>query len=162
MILSCKTKGTGAYSVMVDDDKADILSQYTWRANQAMKAGIPILRIVGTHKVSKIKVMLPRLLTGISDLKQVVRQKEDGLNYTLRNLEIVSRSQHQAFKAKSKNGNSKYFGVHLSKNGSYIASITKNGTTTYLGCSKNEEEAAEIYDLAAKKLHGKSARLNFS
>jgi hypothetical protein len=61
-----------------------------------------------------------------------------------------------------KAGSSKYKGVCFhKKNRNWIASITVNYKTTHLGSFDTEEKAAACYDDAAKKMHGKFARLNF-
>lgn len=160
MIIVYKTRNEGAYHIEADDDLEELLSAYKWRVNPAMKAGKPILRVVGTHQISKKIVTLQRLILNEFDRKKVILQYEEGLNFRRKNLYIITTSDNQARKKKSKRSTSQYFGVHKKSN-VFIASITRGGKTTYLGCSADEEEAARIYDMGAKKLHGKSAQLNF-
>lgn len=56
-----------------------------------------------------------------------------------------------------------YRGVYeTSWGGTYFVSIKKAGRRYYLGTYRDAESAARVYDEAALRLHGKSARLNFS
>lgn len=64
-------------------------------------------------------------------------------------------------RGKSLGGTSKYVGVCISRN-KYVAQIRFNNKQNYLGTYNIEEDAAQAYDIAALKLFGKDAKLNFS
>lgn len=69
----------------------------------------------------------------------------------------VIRNPHLEGKVKSN-----YTGVHRERpSHRWRASITANGKRVSLGRFDNEEDAARAYDIAAKKLHGRRATLNF-
>lgn len=56
-----------------------------------------------------------------------------------------------------------YRGVYeTSWGGTFFVSIKKGGKRYYLGTYRDAESAARVYDEAALRLHGESARLNFS
>lgn len=57
---------------------------------------------------------------------------------------------------------SRFRGVHRAhRTGNWVAQITAGGRAHHLGTFVVEEDAAETYDRAAKKLHGRKAILNF-
>jgi len=59
-------------------------------------------------------------------------------------------------------GSSKYKGVTwYSREKRWVAKITADGITTPLGYFKNEIQAAQAYDQAARKYHAEFAALNF-
>jgi len=66
---------------------------------------------------------------------------------------------------KPKLHSSKYIGVYkkVCKSGyvCYTVHIRSNKKFTYIGCYKNEEDAALAYDKVAKELFGVNAKLNF-
>lgn len=161
MVIVYRNKNNRVFHIIVDDDMEVIVSAYKWRANPAEKAGVPILRIVGSHKITGKIVTLNRLILNVFDRKKIITQTVEGLDFRRKNLNVINYSEYLASKQKSKKGTSQYFGVYKRPSGIYTASITKNGVTTYLGSSRDEVEAAKMYDMAAKKIHGKSARLNF-
>lgn len=55
---------------------------------------------------------------------------------------------------------SKYRGVHQNKEGKWVATLSVNGKTIYLGRFVNEDEAARVYNDASILHLGKKARLN--
>jgi|CXWL01.1.fsa_nt_gi hypothetical protein len=56
---------------------------------------------------------------------------------------------------------SKYRGVWLNKNSNkWMSRITSRGVSKYLGTFKNEKDAANAYNKAARKIHGRKAVLN--
>lgn len=84
------------------------------------------------------------------------------LNNTRMNLRIATRSQNVCNNKKPRGCSSKYKGVHLNKAlGNWTVIIKFEGRTIYLGCYKNEIDAAKAYDKAARELHKEFAVLNF-
>ena len=67
------------------------------------------------------------------------------------------RNRKKSIKSKS----SKYKGVYFHKvTNKYLASIKFNKVSKHLGLYKNQEDAAEAYNKAAKIYHGEFAKLN--
>ncbi|MFH1370644.1 MAG: AP2 domain-containing protein [Planctomycetota bacterium] len=86
----------------------------------------------------------------------------DGLDNRRENLRLATKSQNAYNSRKRNNTSSRYIGVHLRKNnGRWEAQIRHHEKRMWLGSFKNEIDAARAYDEAAKKYHGKFARLNF-
>lgn len=78
------------------------------------------------------------------------------------NLRICTTQQNRMNEGKREGKSSKYKGVYFNKSrNKYVASIKLNGKYHYLGLFLIERCAAKSYDLAAKKLFGEFARLNF-
>ena len=77
------------------------------------------------------------------------------------NLRNCTHQQNMWNKPKSKANNSGYKGVfYLKSSKMYRATITINGKTIYLGTFYYIKQAANAYNLAAKKYHGEFANLN--
>lgn len=81
------------------------------------------------------------------------------LNMRRGNLRVCTSEQNAA-NAASRGGKSQYRGVHQSRNGKWVAQISKRGVRVCLGTFETELEAAGAYDTAAKEIHGEFARLN--
>lgn len=74
----------------------------------------------------------------------------------VKTLREYARAQHK------KTTHSKYRGVSRHSSGRWAASIGHQYRTIHLGVFRVEEDAAEAYDKAARRLHGSAAKLNFS
>lgn len=84
----------------------------------------------------------------------------DVQNNTFENLRVNDKSGNSHNKPKKKGASSKYFGVSIQKEKTWLASITKEYTCYKLGIYDNEIKAAIAYNIKAKELYGKFARLN--
>lgn len=93
-------------------------------------------------------------------LPEMVDHKDlNKLNDRIENLRAATRSQNGTNKKSAKGSSSKYLGVTKSKYG-YRVYILSNKVSFYLGCFKNEDDAGNAYNEAAKKYHGEFANLN--
>jgi hypothetical protein len=103
-----------------------------------------------------------RLILGIADPKLDVDHRDgDGLNNCRSNLRVATRQQNGSNQRKRANSNT-YKGVCFDKSRNrWLAGIKVNYKRINLGRFESEIEAAQMYDVAAKELHGEFARLNF-
>lgn len=111
---------------------------------------------------------LRRLITGVTeDGLQVGHRNDDPMDCRRENLVVLTAAErsYRNRKIKSINGKpvtSKFKGVSWSKGGKkWVAMIHGGGKARYLGLYVKEEEAAIVYDRAARELFGEHARLNF-
>lgn len=86
----------------------------------------------------------------------------DGLCNTRRNLRIATFAENARNKIKKRaGGTSKYKGVSWDKSrGLWRVMIMKDYKAIFVGRAKTQEEAANIYNLKAKELHGDFAKEN--
>lgn len=77
------------------------------------------------------------------------------------NLRIVTNQQNSFNRIKSKNNKTGYKGVTYNKNANkFMSYINLNYKQIYLGLFNDKKEAAQSYNIAAIKYHGKFARIN--
>jgi len=115
-----------------------------------------------TSKQTK-SMHLHRLIMKCFDPKtQVDHINRNTLDNRKCNLRLCSKSQNNAWGVKRKDGvTSKYKGVcWTKKDGRWKAAICKNGKTVKQKLFKTEVEAALMYNIWAKELHGDFAALN--
>ena len=95
-------------------------------------------------------------------IEQVDHKNGDGLDNRRPNLRICSQSQNGANSKKAAPCSSQFKGVVWQKHrNKWSAKISVNGKHYHLGNFVDEEDAATAYDVAARRLRGDFARLNF-
>lgn len=146
----------------------DVLRLFSWR-----------ISVQGTNKYAKAS--LPRLLGGKSVLmhhmilywllghrrqpgREIDHKDGNGLNNLVSNLRFASSAENRRNKKKTR-GTSRFKGVYRLKErgelkNKWVAQIVLNKKKAHLGRYESEVDAAIAYNKAAKRLHGKFARLN--
>lgn len=81
-------------------------------------------------------------------------------NYTPSNCRWVTRQEQNQNRARRKTSRQKYIGVAPSRH-NWRADIEANSKRYFLGVFKTEKQAAIARDVAAIRLHGTYAKLNF-
>lgn len=148
------TKGDTAF---VDDEDFVRLSQYSWCGGD-----YPIARVNGRNV--RMHELLLTSSKDPSDRTLVDHRDGNHFNNRRNNLRLASWQQNQANRAKTaaRTTTSRFKGVSWKpKNRKWIANISVNYRTRYLGSFLDEEEAARAYDNAARQTFGVFARLNF-
>jgi len=148
----------------VDDDVYGWVSQHTWCAMRVAHTFYAV-RSVAIGEGKRRLVLLHRAITQTPEGKETNHIDGDGLNNLRTNLEIVSRGENQrAFNTRRKNKGktSSFRGVSFHKRDRvWFARITFEYKWLHLGSFQSEEAAARARDLAARRLFGPRAQLNF-
>lgn len=150
---------TGVFTWRVSNcrvEKGDIAG-WIYRSNGIDRRGIKI------DGINYIAARLAWLYTyGEWPKKQVDHKNRDALDDRLGNLRLATKGENQANTKKYKHSKSPYRGITQRKNGRWVAQIGIDGVTNGLGTFDTPEEAAKVYDAAAKLRFGEFAQLNFS
>lgn len=154
---------------LVDDEDFEYLSQWKWYAVRVVRKNRNVFYAARAGKYTdhhlNARIWMHRVILKLIDPKIEGDHKDhNGLNNQRLNLRIATRKQNGKNRTTKGNGSSKYRGVVLIKEAlqkTWRVWIKADGIKKYLGRYKNEEQAALAYDIAAKKLHGEWANLNF-
>ena len=152
---------TKGYQTIVDDEDYELLSQYKWYA-LVTKWGVYAVHDSRKRKGGGEIYLMHRKITNCPKEKVVDHINHDTLDNTQMNLRICTQSQNLAnTRGKEynyKNPTSKHKGVFFSKShNKFRTRIMINGKMNELGLYATEEEAAAIYNNAAKNLLGEFA-----
>ncbi len=152
----------------MDEVDLDWLSQWKWHA---AKNGHTFYAMRRRSSKPRRTIYMHRVILGMQDPQtgentapgiHTDHKNHDGLDNRRANLRPAAPTQNQANCRNSRPGTSRYRGVCWYRaKGYWTAYIRADGKREHLGCFRNEEDAAEAYDRAARKLHGEFAVLNF-
>lgn len=137
---------------LVDEKDYPVLSPFHWRALEDEHTWYAI---TGSNPA----ILMHRMIIG-GKYPEVDHKDGNGLNNRRTNLRSSSREQNGRNRKKYGRKTSKYKGVCF-LSGGWVASITFNKKTHYLGRFHDEKAAAKAYDSAAKREFGEFARTNF-
>ncbi len=179
------TLSRGKYA-LVDDEDYKYLNQWKWSILKAHNNNHYAFRRIYFQKgekgyrMGKVRksIYLHRFIMNASKSKQVDHVNGDGLDCRKKNLRTVTNIQNSYNQSVRKDNRSGYKGVkmtiaisHARPNSTinkkikkpilWRAQITAKKVRYYLGAFSSGQEAAKAYDEAAKRLHGRFARLNF-
>ncbi len=169
----------GKYAI-VDTEDFDELSKYTWFAKKHICLRNPEpyrenwyafrIQIISKNKSSlnpnrkRISIRMQRQVMKLKkgDNRIIDHIYHNTLDYRKQNLRICTRQQNSFNRLKGENYTSIYKGVFWAKWAKrWRINIQKSGKIYRLGYSKNEIEAAKIYDAKALELFGEFAYTNF-
>lgn len=141
---------------LVDDSDYDWLNQWKWYAAKRNNIFYAGRNEGGIHMHMHREILRLTVPSFFAD-----HEDGNGLNNQRSNLRIATRRENNCNRKSRKNSTSKYLGVCWHKqNKSWNAKIRKNGVVKSLGYFKNEIDAAMVYNISAKELHGEFAKLN--
>src|ERR1044071_4380760 len=145
-----KIKLSQGKCALVDDEDYEALSQYTWcavRCGQNWYAQ--------RWPTTYMHCQLLGWKGGID------HKNHNGLDNRRKNLRRADQSANVQNRRKRKGTSSRFLGVSWNRGKSrWQVIICKDGKNRYVGSSKDEEEAARLYDFAALQLYD-SPQLNF-
>lgn len=155
-----RIKLTQGKEALVDDEYFDMLSKLKWHACPKIGCVYAGTRVWNnTNKTSRILYM-HRLLMKAMPGQIVDHINRNGLDNTLSNLRLATKSQNSCNSKRRKNKTG-YKGVQKQTNhNSWTAIIKVETKTIYLGNFSTPQAAAEAYDKAAVRYHGPFAVTN--
>ena len=145
----------------VDDDDFDRVAMNKWSATRHRKI-VYAQRKIRNPSGRSTSLLLHRFIMNVVNPKIFVDHADhDGLNCQKSNLRLCVHGENDGNRRK-KNGTSRYKGVSWDSNRSlWRAQITIRGKVRYLGRFDSEEDAATLYDAAARSAFGEFALCNF-
>jgi len=158
-----KSKTFGEHLFFIDGNDFDLIKDYKWSFVRNRDNNLYVTRGKYNPIDRKIKsIKLHRFILNCPEGLEVDHIDGNTLNNCRDNLRICTQMENSRNRKKSiKSKSSKYKGVYFHKvTNKYLASIKFNKVSKHLGLYKNQEDAAEAYNKAAKIYHGEFAKLN--
>lgn len=151
----------GKFALVSNIDYA-YLNQWKWYALKRRYIWYAQRNIQLKHK--RTTELMHRVILGRKDCQhfiEVDHKDGNGLNNQRYNLRSSNSRQNKYNRTNYKNSKSGYKGVFWHKHANkWVVQIHINGKTTHIGLFDDVIDAAKAYNIAAKKYHGKFARLN--
>lgn len=167
MITRTITRKNGqTFTIQLDDEDAELFDAHTWHISTSNTDRQKMSYYVErngkqTNKVREPKVSLHRVIAGATNDQMVDHRDRNTLNNQRHNLRICTDEQNKQNVGGKSTKTAGYIGVHRASRNRYKAYVKANGRNHYVGCSANATELAVRRDMAAMRLHGEFAVLNF-
>lgn len=153
---------------MVDDEDYEFLNQWKWRALKGRRKQTKEVWYAQrtTARPNRKGIYMHREVlrrAGFEIVPQCDHEDADGLNNQRNNLRTATSNQNHWNRRKRAGCTSQFKGVYWHKNNpiGWMARIYCKGKYHFLGMFSNETDAAKAYDVAALRLFGQFAHLNF-
>ncbi len=146
-------------AVLFDEQDEDIVRSHSWCLHTTQTRDRLIRYAIAWAKADGRTAYMHRLVMAAPSGMFVDHINGDGLDNRRANLRLCTNQQNNA-NSTWPVGVSGYRGVSKTRN-KFRAHISLLNKWVYLGSSEMAEEAARLYDAAAKKHFGEFARLNF-
>ena len=150
------------FEVLLDDEDFDRVAAFRWHFRTAKSSS----SVRG--KVDGIQVELARFIVGASPKELIDHANGNTLDNQKTNLRFATSSQNCRNRKSHRNSRSRFKGVHHSglsrgipRSRPWTAHIYTQKKLKHLGMFATEEEAARVYDDAARIAFGEFACVNF-
>jgi len=141
---------------IVDAADYERLSRYTWSASHCGRT------FYAARNAGGRPVLMHRMIMRPPKGMVVDHIDGNGLNNRRSNLRICTRAENNRNRRPAPGGSSRFRGVYRCRTADrWIANLSVNNRTVYVGLFADEVEAALARDAAARKHHGPYAWLNF-
>lgn len=152
---------TQGQNAIVDAEDFEWLSKWNWIAkwDECSKTFYATRRKTVDDKTHP---SMHRVILRCGKGEEGDHRNHNGLDNRRKNLRKCSRSQNRSNSGRQSDNTSGYKGVTFHKRiKKWMTQIIKDGKRIYLGYFTTPEQAAKVYDEAAKKYHGEFAYSNF-
>ena len=147
--------------VIVDDEDYEWLSQWKWLRGTTGYAVRTVYREPLNGKIRRGIVKMHRVIMAAPPKKIVDHVNRDPLDNRRVNLRFATPRQNCCNRKLQPSNSSGYRGVHWHKGAKkWMACISLDNKSVYLGLFSNKEDAARERDKAARRLYGDFAILN--
>jgi len=142
--------------ILVSESDYELLSELSWSTNAT---GYAYAYVKGSGRKNRKIVNMHRFITNPPSDMRVDHMNRNKLDNRRENLRICTNSQNLG-NSIGYSKKTRYKGIQPLPGGKWRARINIAGKTIHLGVAVTEQEAADIYDVAAIKHYGSFALTN--
>jgi len=147
---------------IVDDADFNFLNRFKWCVCRGKGNYYYAYRHKKMENGRQLFVLMHKEILNPPSEMETDHRDGNTLNNRRKNIRICTRTENQRNRKPNRNSRSAFKGVCWYKQTNrWLSRIYLNGKAKHLGYFMTEEEAAFAYDMAAKKLFGEFARINF-
>lgn len=149
-------------AVLVDDEDFDFMNQWNWHIIISTKPnGVQQTPQIVRHVQDGVSEFGLTLLQYDKEKEYLTFRNHNRLDYRRENLFLIPIEFAKFHNASHTGSSSRYKGVsYIQSQNRFVANLTVDGQKHYIGSSKDEDEAARLYNAYTKALFGDYAFQN--